>query len=764
MRIFQHCPLMSTFSHHEHIVAFSEFLAYKTRVPVRGAIMLNEDMDEVVLVKGWKKGANWSFPRGKINKDEKDLDCAIREVYEETGFDVRAANLIKNDEDVKDIEVTMREQHMQLFVFRGVPRDTYFEPRTRKEISKIEWYKLADLPTMRKNKQHDDGYAAANANKFYMVAPFLHPLKKWIAQQKKLDLKTQPSKQTNAAEGYVSVDETGYANGTPGMSAAEMTLPSDLPEVASAQHASDHLKRLLKIGDMPLPTQQHVPETAQHSAVDATKSDALLSLLLQGRTEQAATQISRGDNIPPPNGVLPNLPLPNNGMGNNFFPGFPHQHQQQDPQFQTYPGLQYPANGAQMLPGPGFPSVQPEARAAPIMPQYSQPPPVSRYPVPSGHMPAPFQRTGDPEFSESASTSRGYGPAVPPASKLPPPKLTTHSLALLNAFKVKTPKAATPATLAAPVQGSSSHMRKTSQHQDGLLNLLKAPQAVASSQPAELLGNPVAPSPAPPSKHILQRLQNYSPSPAQHPSAPTHGHTANGQVSATVSGPLNTPRFDTTTKSNAKPHGGSNRKAPAGRKEKVQAAPTSSPMTILARPESAKREVAPGHAPPATSVPPAQVPQTPEPVKNFQPQILRRSDKTGHEILMAAAPQVTERKPSLPGSQASQGLAPQGNFDRRPSQTAEQKASLLSLFAKGDGRASPSAISPGPRDSRAGYHQPTGVVSPMSSRHHPSSGGTISRHGTPSDAGAPTHTSQVSSPSNKAFLLGFLEGVAKGNK
>lgn len=133
--IFQHCPLFSQFSQSEHLAAYSEFLAYKTRVPVRGAILLNDAMDQVVLVKGWKKGARWSFPRGKINKDENDLDCAVREVYEETGYDARADGLIKEEPQMKYIEVSMREQHMRLYVFRGVPMEYPFEPRTRKEIS-----------------------------------------------------------------------------------------------------------------------------------------------------------------------------------------------------------------------------------------------------------------------------------------------------------------------------------------------------------------------------------------------------------------------------------------------------------------------------------------------------------------------------------------------------------------------------------------------------------------------------------------------------
>ena len=78
MRIFQHCPLMSQWSHYHHMAAFSEFLHYKTRVPVRGAIMLNEDMDEVVLVKGWRRAPTGVSLAAKSTKAEKYLDCAIR--------------------------------------------------------------------------------------------------------------------------------------------------------------------------------------------------------------------------------------------------------------------------------------------------------------------------------------------------------------------------------------------------------------------------------------------------------------------------------------------------------------------------------------------------------------------------------------------------------------------------------------------------------------------------------------------------------------
>ncbi|KAK2871985.1 hypothetical protein FQN49_002662, partial [Arthroderma sp. PD_2] len=273
LRIFQHCPLMSQWSHYHHSTAFSEFLAYKTRVPVRGAILLNHEMDEVVLVKGWKKGANWSFPRGKINKEEKDLDCAVREVYEETGFDIRASGLIQNEQDVKYIEIPMREQNMRLYVLRGVPKDTHFEPRTRKEISKIEWYKLSDLPTLKKNKQHEN-VPYQNNNKFYMVATFLGPLKKWIAKQRKLDQArgSHPNLAAHeeSAAGLITEDEgieehQGVTGGYPvSFTQAPPLLHSDLPEVSAPLDPSAHLKRLLNIGAVAPTASATQPEPTQH--------------------------------------------------------------------------------------------------------------------------------------------------------------------------------------------------------------------------------------------------------------------------------------------------------------------------------------------------------------------------------------------------------------------------------------------------------------------------------------------------------------------
>ncbi|KAI7096234.1 DCP2-domain-containing protein [Hortaea werneckii] len=280
LALFQHCPLLSGFTDAEHVAAYEEFLAYKVRVPVRGAILMDEACERVVLVKGWKKGSSWSFPRGKINKDERDLDCAVREVYEETGFDVRAAGLVgqddkQADEDVKYIDVTMREQHMRLFVFRGVPLDTLFEPQTRKEISKIAWYNVKDLPGFKKQKHAQD--KANQANKFYMVAPFLGPLRKWISVQKKKDV----ARDVRAASMPVPMPAAVGEDENIETQARESAVPMNA--APPTVDKSEELRRLMGIGTVPAmqpqPPSFESASTPNLANVNDGQSSHLLSLL-----------------------------------------------------------------------------------------------------------------------------------------------------------------------------------------------------------------------------------------------------------------------------------------------------------------------------------------------------------------------------------------------------------------------------------------------------------------------------------------------------
>ncbi|KAG6813799.1 hypothetical protein H0H92_007211 [Tricholoma furcatifolium] len=176
--LFKECPLLERWSDN-HEMVYNTFMEYKTKVPVCGAIMLNDSWDKCVLVKGWKSSSGWGFPKGKINQTEPPANCAIREVLEETGYNL-AGQLNPNHV----IETNIRDQKITLFIVPGVPEDYPFKTKTRKEISKIEWFRLADLPTWKRNK--------TATGRFYLIAPFIGSLKAFINANKPRALRKTP--------------------------------------------------------------------------------------------------------------------------------------------------------------------------------------------------------------------------------------------------------------------------------------------------------------------------------------------------------------------------------------------------------------------------------------------------------------------------------------------------------------------------------------------------------------------------------------------
>uniref|UniRef100_A0A8C9VDS4 mRNA-decapping enzyme 2 n=1 Tax=Scleropages formosus TaxID=113540 RepID=A0A8C9VDS4_SCLFO len=151
---------------------------YKMGVPTYGAIILDETYNNVLLVQGYLAKSGWGFPKGKVNEDEAPHDCAVREVLEETGFDIR-------DRICKDvfIEQKITDQLARLYIIPGVPKETKFNPKTRKEIRNIEWFPVDKLPCHRNDMTPKSKLGLA-PNKFFMAIPFIRPLREWIAKHK----------------------------------------------------------------------------------------------------------------------------------------------------------------------------------------------------------------------------------------------------------------------------------------------------------------------------------------------------------------------------------------------------------------------------------------------------------------------------------------------------------------------------------------------------------------------------------------------------
>ncbi|KIW33745.1 uncharacterized protein PV07_00569 [Cladophialophora immunda] len=829
LRIFQHCPLFSQWSAQHHTTAFAEFLAYKSRVPVRGAILLNESMDEVVLVKGWKKSANWSFPRGKINKDENDLDCAVREVYEETGFDVREAGLVKDEKDMKYIEITMREQHMRLYVFRGVPRNAHFEPRTRKEISKIEWYKLTDLPTLKRNnhRQHEGSgtdHAAINANKFYMVAPFLNPLKKWIAQQRK---KENRYSSHLAAPPMVPEDVTTEDEQNGIGARLEKTLPqavSDLPEVSDSTTVdpSSHLKELLHIGGQAVPVQPALPPS-HIPQVDTEKSNALLALL---RGPQ------QGQPVGVPKTPLEQISLPPEVQQS---PHISHVRQPQIDQAQPPPPFQPQLQGQVF--GPAQPILQRSNDSTNV-------PNAAAYPTHKVPRVTPFQRTTDPLFAPEGAI-RNERAAIPPASALP--KLTNHTKALLDVFRGATsstiqppPHFETPAsnilgqvgallptqvqrpsvptdlplkadyaiqgtgkglapwssnavlqsTATAGFENQVSSMlpsrRSHSAQQTSLLQLFTQPSppkplesSLAPRPPPVELAATAATTSSQKSKvnkdDLLSLLGKGGQEASRKVGEIKRPSPREGETSATISGPLNQPEFEAISRATRHATNEMSRSPlPANRTLYDPNQPA--PVKILTRPEESRSQPPRSPRGPKSTSRRATREKTPkEQTKPFQPQILRRPQPM--EAAMAGGPTATSQIPnqqailmaasrSPPSATADVGekLTP----SRKPSQTEAQKQTLLSLFGGG--------LDTTPR---ATTLQPSsGIVSPLTTSQILNANGEVPLSGiepiSTRTSRVGSMTSIVSGPGtgraagekrhtgaeNKAFLLGYLGRIA----
>ncbi len=147
-------------------------------------------------MRGWKSTASYSFPKGKINRDEPQDECAIREVLEETGFDI--SSLCRPKEYV---ERTMRDQKVRLYIIHGVAESTVFQTQTRKEIGEIRWFPLSELPGWTKQSN------GTSKSKFYLVTPFMSSLKKWIEKYRKRSKKKGAAKNQTIAIVEKSADE-----------------------------------------------------------------------------------------------------------------------------------------------------------------------------------------------------------------------------------------------------------------------------------------------------------------------------------------------------------------------------------------------------------------------------------------------------------------------------------------------------------------------------------------------------------------------------
>ena len=136
-------------------------------------------------MQGYLSSSTWGFPKGKAEEGENELQSAVRETYEETGYDIQP---LAREEWC--IEKTINEQHYKLYIVPGVSEDYKFSPQTRKEIrvichlkscdivhgdffpQDIQWFQINSLPQYKKDLTSRQNLGM-KPNDFYRIIPFI---------------------------------------------------------------------------------------------------------------------------------------------------------------------------------------------------------------------------------------------------------------------------------------------------------------------------------------------------------------------------------------------------------------------------------------------------------------------------------------------------------------------------------------------------------------------------------------------------------------
>lgn len=129
---------------HDLYFRYEDWRMHKNSLPTCGAAILSEDASHVLMVQSsvHTEPPPWGFPKGKIDKQEQPISCAIREVWEEIGFDI--TNLIKEDYYI-EYRDPKGKRFLRLYIVEGVPTNTKFTISCPYEIRAIDWHLIDSL-------------------------------------------------------------------------------------------------------------------------------------------------------------------------------------------------------------------------------------------------------------------------------------------------------------------------------------------------------------------------------------------------------------------------------------------------------------------------------------------------------------------------------------------------------------------------------------------------------------------------------------------
>jgi 8-oxo-dGTP pyrophosphatase MutT (NUDIX family) len=120
---------------------YTSFVDYMNNISVYGCIIWSTNLTHVLLIRG--PTGYWSFPKGKMNQDELGIECARREIREETGVDMGP---VLN----KDTPHTTRRVYHRLLTMYIVHVDMDLFPICwtlidKTEVTDIRWVPITEI-------------------------------------------------------------------------------------------------------------------------------------------------------------------------------------------------------------------------------------------------------------------------------------------------------------------------------------------------------------------------------------------------------------------------------------------------------------------------------------------------------------------------------------------------------------------------------------------------------------------------------------------